>query len=87
VIDALGDEEDWALVALDASGNTVRAYRFGAKTDDDPRAIGADGQGNIYLAGDCVDPMDVGDNLILSPTTSYSSDDLCLIKLPGQLAP
>ncbi len=87
VIDALGNKEDWAIVALDASGNTVRAYRFGAKTDDDPRAIGADGQGNIYLAGDCDGPMDVGDNLILSPISSYSNDDICLVKLPGQLVP
>jgi hypothetical protein len=87
VINALGDEEDWAIVALDANGNTVRAYRFGAKTDDDPRAIGADDQGNIYLAGDCSGPMDVGDNLILSPMSSYSKDDICLVKLSGQLVP
>lgn len=72
--------DDWGLVKLDAAtGNTLLSVRVGGAGDDDPRALGMDSQGALYVTGDCRGDIDFGFGPI-PLTTSY--EDICIGKLP-----
>lgn len=77
---ASASSDDWGLVKLDAAtGDTVISVRVGGSSDDDPRAMGMDGQGALFVTGDCRGNIDFGFGLI-DLTGSY--EDICIGKLP-----
>jgi hypothetical protein len=72
-------KDDWVVVKLDATGKHLRSHRFGDPNDQDPRALGADAMGQIYVVGDCAGVMDFGPGLKFG---SKGNEDICVARLP-----
>ena len=70
--------DDWVIVGLSDSGDHRRSRRFGGTGDEDPRALGTDAAGNVYVVGDCSGAVDFGDGVL----SSIGSEDICMTKLP-----
>ncbi|MCB0643316.1 MAG: hypothetical protein KDC44_16820, partial [Phaeodactylibacter sp.] len=66
---------DFFLLKLDADGNFVWAGTFGGPSFDFARAVAADNEGNIFLAGSFQSSIDFdpGPDLVLIPSTGFSN--------------
>jgi len=72
-------DDDWAVVKLDSDGGHLRSMRFGNDNDQDPYALGVDGQDNVVVAGECRSTMNFG----LGALPGHSSyEDICIAKFP-----
>lgn len=72
--------DDWAIVKLDASGNTIRSLRFGNSSDQDPRSIAVRSDDSVIVVGEVVGTLtlDIG----LPALTGNSEESILIAFLP-----
>ncbi len=71
-------DDDWVLVKIDGDGEHIRTHRYGDSSDQDPRALRIDANGDLVSVGDCTGMVDFG----IGPVGSGSLEGVCIVKQP-----